>query len=137
MVDATLTAALSSTKNQSGERDPEMNQSKKGNHLYFCTKAHIGVNADSGLVHTAPGTSGNVSDVLNTYILLRGQETDAFGDAGYQGVHKRLDTKPTVRSHVAMLPGFRQGQAESPRVSRRLFGLSAHTTAADCSTIWR
>ena len=51
-------------------------------------KAHIGVDADSGLVHTVIGTSGNVADVVEGNSLLQGQETDAFGDAGYQGVHK-------------------------------------------------
>ena len=62
-VDATLIAAPSSTKNASGERDPEMHQSKKGNQ-YFGMKAHIGVDAESGLVHTVRGTSGNVHDVV-------------------------------------------------------------------------
>ena len=63
VVDATLIAAPSSTKNKSGERDPEMHQSKKGNQWYFGMKAHIGVDAESGLVHTVRGTSGNVNDV--------------------------------------------------------------------------
>jgi hypothetical protein len=59
VVDATLIAALSSTKNASGERDPEMHQTKKGNQWYFGMKAHIGVDADSGLVHTVKGTAAN------------------------------------------------------------------------------
>ena len=108
VVDATLIAAPSSTKNQSHERDPEMHQSKKGNQWYFGMKAHIGVDADSGLVHTVRGTGGNVSDVVEANSLLHGQETDAFGDAGYQGVHKRPDAKPTVRWHVAMRPELRR-----------------------------
>lgn len=108
MVDATLIAAPSSTKNMSGERDPEMHQSKKGNQWYFGMKAHIGVDADSGLVHTVRGTSGNVSDVIEANNLLHGQETDAFGDAGYQGVGKRPDANQTVRWHVAMRPGLRR-----------------------------
>ena len=108
VVDATLIAAPTSTKNQSGERDPEMHQSKKGNQWYFGMKAHIGVDADSGLVHTVRGTSGNVGDVIEANSLLHGQETDAFGDVGYQGVHKRPDAKPTVRWHVAMRPGLRR-----------------------------
>ena len=98
VVDATLIAAPTSTKNQSGERDPDMHQSKKGNQWYFGMKVHIGVDADSGLVHSVRGTSG----------LLHGQETDAFGDAGYQGVEKRPDAKQTVRWHVAMRPGLRR-----------------------------
>ncbi len=66
-----------------------MHSSKKGNQWYFGMKAHIGVDADSGLVHTVRGTSGHVGDVTESNSLLHGQETDAFGDAGYQGVAKR------------------------------------------------
>ena len=89
VVDATLIAAPSSTKNASGERDPEMHQSQKGNQWHFGMKAHIGVDAESGLVHTVRGTSGNVNDVVEANALLNGKETDAFGDAGYQGAAKR------------------------------------------------
>ena len=69
---------------------------------------HIGVDADSGLVHTVRGTSGNVSDVVEVNSLLHGQETDAFGDAGYQGVDKRPDATKEVRWHVAMKRSVRQ-----------------------------
>jgi len=62
-VDATLIAAPSSTKNSTGERDPEMHQTKKGNQWHFGMKAHIGVDAESGLVHTVIGTAANVNDV--------------------------------------------------------------------------
>ena len=65
VVDATLISAPSSTKNASGERDPAMHQTKKGNQWHFGMKAHIGADADSGLVHTVRGTSGNVNDVVN------------------------------------------------------------------------
>jgi len=108
VVDATLISAPSSTKNASGERDPEMHQSKKGQQWFFGMKAHIGVDADSGLVHTVRGTSGNVNDVVEANSLLHGQETDVFADAGYQGAHKRPDAKDDVRWHVAMRPGLRK-----------------------------
>ena len=85
IVDATIIAAPSSTKNAGGERDPEMHQTKKGNQWHFGMKAHIGVDADSGLVHTVRGTAANVNDVVEANSLLHGQESDAFGDAGYQG----------------------------------------------------
>jgi IS5 family transposase len=52
-------------------------------------KAHIGVDAQSGLVHTVLGTAANVADITRAGALLHGDEADAFGDAGYQGVHKR------------------------------------------------
>jgi transposase, IS5 family len=108
VVDATLISAPSSTKNASGERDPEMKQSRKGQQWFFGMKAHIGVDADSGLVHTVRGTSGSVNDVVEANSLLHGQETDVFADAGYQGAHKRADTKGDVQWHVAMRPGLRK-----------------------------
>jgi transposase, IS5 family len=108
VIDATLIAAPSSTKNKDGQRDPEMHQSKKGKQWYFGMKAHIGVDADSGLVHTVRGTAGNVSDVLEANSLLHGHESVAFGDAGYQGVSKRPDAKAGVRWHIAMRPGKRR-----------------------------
>ena len=108
VVDATLIAAPSSTKNASGERDPQMKQSKKGNQWYFGMKAHIGVDADSGLVHTVRGTGGNVNDVVEANTLLHGEETEAWGDAGYQGAAKRPDAKAGVRWNIAMRPGKRR-----------------------------
>ncbi len=108
VVDATLISAPSSTKNASGERDPEMHQSKKGQQWFFGMKVHIGGDADSGLVHTVRGTSGNVNDVVEANSLLHGQETDVFADAGYQGAHKRPDAKADVQWHVAMRPGLRK-----------------------------
>jgi IS5 family transposase len=106
-VDATLISAPSSTKNAEGERDPEMKQTKKGNNWYFGMKAHIGVDARSGLVHSIIGTAANVNDLNVAGALLHGEEQAAFGDAGYQGVHKRPEAKgPTW--HVAMRPGKRR-----------------------------
>ena len=117
-VDATLIAAPSSTKNASGERDPEMHQSKKGNQWYFGMKAHIGVDAESGLVHTVRTTTGNVNDVVEANALLHGEETDVFADAGYQGAHKRPDAKENVTWHVAMRPGKRRALDKSRRSHR-------------------
>jgi IS5 family transposase len=119
VVDATLIAAPSSTKNADGERDPEMKQSKKGNQWYFGMKAHIGVDADSGLVHTVRGTTGSANDVTEANALLHGDETEAFGDAGYQGADKRADAKPEVRWNIAMRPGKRKTLDKS-RESNRL-----------------
>ena len=107
VVDATLIAAPSSTKNESGERDPEMHQTKKGNQWHFGMKAHIGVDADSGLVHTVIGTAANVNDVTQGHALLHGEESVVFADAGYQGVEKR-DEATGVAWHVAMRPGKRR-----------------------------
>ncbi|RZF23826.1 IS5 family transposase [Paraburkholderia sp. UYCP14C] len=106
-VDATLISAPSSTKNGSGKRDPEMHQTRKGNQWYFGMKAHIGVDAESGLVHTVIGTAANVHDINAAEALLHGQEKDVYADAGYQGIEKRCQANP-VRWHVAMRPGKRR-----------------------------
>jgi IS5 family transposase len=107
VVDATLIAAPSSTKNSTGERDPEMHQTKKGNQWHFGMKAHIGVDAESGLVHTVIGTAANVNDVTQGHALLHGEEAVVFADAGYQGATKR-DEATGVNWHVAMRPGKRR-----------------------------
>jgi IS5 family transposase len=113
VVDATLIAAPSSTKNKDGERDPEMHQVKKGNQWHFGMKAHIGVDADSGLVHTVIGTAANVNDVTQGHALLHGEETIVFADAGYQGATKRPDATG-LQWHVAMRPGKRKQQKHTP-----------------------
>jgi IS5 family transposase len=107
IVDATIIAAPSSTKNEGNARDPEMHQAKKGNQWHFGMKAHIGVDAESGLVHTVVGTAANVNDVTQAGALLHGEETVAFGDAGYRGAHKREEAQGP-RWHVAMQPGKRK-----------------------------
>jgi IS5 family transposase len=89
MVDATIIAAPPSTKNKEHERDPEMHQAKKGNEWHFGMKAHIGADADSGLVHSLHTTAANESDVAHTHEVLHGEETKVFVDAGYTGVAKR------------------------------------------------
>jgi len=89
IVDATIIAAPSSTKNQSRQRDPQMHQTRKGQQWYFGMKAHIGVDAQSGLVHRVIGTAAHVCDVSQTEGLLHGAEKTVHADAGYQGAHKR------------------------------------------------
>lgn len=89
IVDATLINAPSSTKNKEGKRDPDMHQTKKGQQYYFGMKAHIGVDADSGLVHSVVGTAANVSDISQVDQLLHGEENMVGADAGYTGVEKR------------------------------------------------
>jgi len=76
IVDATLIHAPSSTKNQDGKRDPEMHQTKKGNQYYFGMKAHIGADAESGLVHSVVGTAANVADVTQVDKLLHEMRTE-------------------------------------------------------------
>jgi transposase, IS5 family len=108
IVDATIIAAPSSTKNLQKQRDPEMHQTKKGNEWYFGMKAHIGVDAHSGLVHTVIGTAANVSDLHEASAALHGEEVAVYVDAGYTGVEKRPEViaeHPEVQWVVAAKRG--------------------------------
>jgi IS5 family transposase len=89
IVDATIIAAPSSTKNATGERDPEMHQTKKGNQWYFGMKAHIGVDAGTGYVHSVTCTAANVHDLDEAANLVRADDEVVYCDAGYQGAQKR------------------------------------------------
>ena len=109
IVDASIIEAPSSTKNRAGERDPAMHQTKKGNQWHFGMKVHIGVDADTGLVHSMSATAANVHDVTEAHNLLHGGETMVWCDAGYQGVHKREENRGLkVDWQVAMRPGRRR-----------------------------
>lgn len=129
IVDATIIAAPSSTKNATGTRDPEMHQTKKGNEWHFGMKAHIGVDAETGLVHSLTGTSANVHDITQAESLLHGSETDVFADAGYRGIEKRLPIK--ANWHIAMRPGKRKTltQLKSDRIRERIEQLKASVRA--------
>ena len=107
IVDATIIAAPSSTKNEVKTRDPDMHQTKKGNQWFFGMKAHIGLDAESGIVHSVVATAANVGDITQAGALLHGEEEVAFGDAGYRGVNKREEAQGP-RWHVAMQPGKRR-----------------------------
>jgi IS5 family transposase len=105
LVDATIIAAAPSTKNKAHARDPQMHQTKKGNQWYFGMKAHIGADADSGLVHSLEATPANESDIAHTHKVLHGQETMVSVDAGYVGVDKRAEivqaqAQGTLRSDI-------------------------------------
>ena len=86
IVDATIIAAPSSTKNAKGERDPEMHQTKKGNQWYHGMKVHAGVDAGTGYVHTITGTAANVHDSTEASKLIRNDDEIMYGDSGYLGV---------------------------------------------------
>ena len=109
IVDATIIEAPSSTKNRAGERDPEMCQVKKGNQYHFGMKLHIGVDSETGVVHSFATTSANVHDVTQAHRLLHGGERQVWGDAGYIGVQKREELlELAVQWQVAMKPGQRR-----------------------------
>ena len=113
IVDATIIAAPSSTKNQKGERDPEMHQTKKGNEWHFGMKMHIGVDDQNGLIHSIETTAANVHDLTAADQLLHGEEQRVWGDAGYTGIHKRDEFKDRdVDWRIALRPGTRTKLAD-------------------------
>jgi IS5 family transposase len=115
IIDATLIAAPSSTKNKKGERDPEMHQTKKGNQWYFGMKVHIGVDKDTGLIHSVETTAANVHDLTPAAELLHGEEVVVYADAGYQGIEKRPEMEgKTIGFRVAMRPGKRRALPDTP-----------------------
>lgn len=104
-MDATIIEAPSSTKNKSEERDPEMHQAKKGNQWHFGMKAHIGVDARTGLTHSFTTTAANEHDLNQAEYLLNGDEAFVFADNGYRGAEKREALKGVpVDWHIAEAP---------------------------------
>jgi len=115
IIDATLIAAPSSTKNKKGERDPEMHQTRKGKQWYFGMKVHIGVDKDNGLIHSIATTSANVHDLTPAAELLHGEESVVYADSGYQGIEKREEMKgKAIGFRVAMRPGKRRALPDTP-----------------------
>ena len=115
IVDATLIAVPSSTKNKEGTLDPEMHQTKKGNQWYYGMKIHAGVDKDSGLIHSLVTTSANVHDLTPAAELLHGDEEVVYGDAGYQGIAKRPERQGAAAEFkVAMRPGKRRVLPDTP-----------------------
>jgi len=89
IVDASIIEAPSSTKNSTKSRDPEMHQTKKGGQWHFGMKAHIGVDEETGVVHTVTTTAANVHDITEAHKLIRKDDDVVRGDAGYIGLDKR------------------------------------------------
>ncbi len=114
-VDATLMAAPASTKNKEHTRDPEMGHTGKGKQYYFGAKAHIGVDAASGLVHSVTTTAANVADITETVNLLHGEEEMVFADAGYTGAAQREELQGLeVKWHIAAKRGKIKALPEGP-----------------------
>ena len=93
-----------------------MHQNRKGNQWFFGMKCHVGVDKDSGLIHSMVVTAGNVSDVTVAVELLHGQEDVLYGDAGYQGLENREEMAgKQVECRIAMRPGKRRQAARYTR----------------------
>ena len=107
IVDASLIAAPTPTKNKSHSLDPEIHSSKKGNQWFFVSKFHIGVDHKTGLVHTLKVNAGNVSNVTEAANFLHGEEQFVHGDAGYQGLDQRpqMSTENPPACVIAMRLG--------------------------------
>ncbi|MFQ2270238.1 IS5 family transposase [Aeromonas enteropelogenes] len=124
LVDATLIEAPNSTKNKRGERDGEMHQTKKGNQWYFGMKAHIGVDAKSGLTHSLETTAANEHDLNQVGNLLHGKEEFVFADAGYQGAEQREElANVEAEWAIVMRPGKLRELKKHPRKNKAVIAV--------------
>ena len=120
IVDATIIAAPSSTKNEKKERDPEMHQTKKGNQWHFGAKAHIGVDSKQGIVHSVCTSAASVSDVHMMPDLLHGDEKKVWGDAGYQGQTEAIHAAaPKAQDMTSRRARYKDGVDEVERRKNR------------------
>jgi IS5 family transposase len=120
IVDATIIHAPSSTKNLTGTRDPEMHQTKKGNQWYFGLKAHIGVDAKEGTVHTVVTTAANVADSRVLPDLLHGEERKVWGDGGYQGQTEAIqEAAPKAQDMTCRRTRYKNRMDELQRAKNR------------------
>ena len=120
IVDATIIAAPSSTKNSKKERDPEMHQTRKGNQWFFGAKAHIGVDSKSGVVHSVCTSAASVSDVHMLPDLLHGGEKKVWGDAGYQGQTEAIHAAaPAAQDMTSRRAKYKGGVDEVERRKNR------------------
>ena len=121
IVDATIIAAPSSTKNSKGERDPEMHQTRKGNQWHFGAKAHIGVDSKECIVHSVCTTAASVSDVHMLPDLLHGNEKKVWGVGGYQGQGEVIRTvAPDAQDMTSRRTKFKEGADEQERRKNRV-----------------
>ncbi len=119
LLDATIIEAPSSTKNKAGERDPEMHQTKKGNQWHFGMKAHIGVDARTGLTHSFTTTAANEHDLNQARHLLHGKEDFIFADSGYRGAESREELESVEADwHVAEIPSKVKELKKHPRINK-------------------
>jgi IS5 family transposase len=129
IVDATLIQAPPSTKNRDKKRDPEMSQTKKANQWHFGMKAHIGVDADSGLVHTVVGTTAKTADCSVLEELLHGEEGEVLGDKAYTSNERNLSASDPKTGPIWAFPYKKPKGKELPEwqreINRRLSSLRA------------
>jgi len=114
IVDATFIDAPTSTKNKGKTRDKEMHSAKKGSEWHFGMKAHIGVDAGSGLVHTTSYTAANIHDITETHKLVRSDDNFCYADSGYLGIEKRDEVMADehlskMEWHIASRPSSIKG----------------------------
>ena len=120
IVDATIIAAPSSTKNAKQERDPEMHQTRKGNQWHFGAKAHIGADSKEGIVHSVCTSAASVSDVHMLPDLLHGAEKKVWGDAGYQGQTEAIHAvAPAAQDMTSRRAKYKGGVDENERRKNR------------------
>src|SRR6201998_4080748 len=147
IVDATIIAAPSSTKNASATRDPEMKQTRKGKNWHFGMKLHIGADK-RGIVHTVRATNAAVADITQLPDLLHGQEREVFGDQAYWkeadrafleswAVRYRINRRPSRRPLSKRWRMINRARSRDPRARRTRLSDSQATVGVRQSEISR
>ena len=122
IVDASIIAAPSSTKNQESKRDEEMHSTKKGNRWYFGMKIYSGVDAGSGYVHTVTATAANVHDINEAHKLIREDDEVMYGDSGYIGIEERSEIK--TDEHLSVIDYRINAKPSSIKVPKSYTGIN-------------
>ena len=128
IVDATIVAGLSSTKNDSGRRAPDIHKVRKGKQWYFGMKAHVGSEAETGLAHTVEGTAATVAAFAVASERLHGAEETVFVDLGHLDVARHTpDTEKSVVQHMTICRGKRRalGSSKHDRILDQIEQLKA------------
>src|SRR4029453_13654489 len=137
IVDATIIAAPSSTKNAAQARDPEMKQTRKGNAWHFGMKLHVGTDP-KGRVHSLTATHAGVADITQLPQLLHGEERVLYGDQAYwKEADRQALAAEGVRYRVnrrAGVPSTGRGRAPAPAASTRSMWSSGCGDSPRCAT---
>jgi transposase, IS5 family len=123
IVDATIIATPSSTKNEGKVRDPKMHSTSKGGHWHFGMKAHIGVDSASGIVHSASVSAANEHDSQQLSNLLHGDKTRLYGDSTYANQKEALKAKDFTNTRAYRTKSQTRAKVEHPFLTlKRIWG---------------
>ena len=118
IIDATFIEAPNSAKNKDKQPNPNMKNGKKGKKHYFGMKTHMGVDKESGLIHSVATTTANESDLINAYKVLHGEEKKVWGDSGYVGLERRPEICEKYHDGSGEIEGYHK-KTKAPLLKKK------------------